>query len=187
MSATKPPIWAVLRAHFRADVRKTGALVFLAVVMIVVYARMFFSSSGPSVADAQPAVVVGSPPVAINAAADAFAPSVVADRIPVRVSLSVSRDIQNDPFAIDPDKFPLGQGVRVEEGSAVIGQANDAVREAAKLLVLQSTLCCDPALACINGQFLRPGQEISGFVLERVEPARVVLQREGIKVVLFLK
>src|SRR5687767_4449346 len=171
MSATKPPIRAVLRAHFRADMRKTGALVFLAVVMIVVYARMFSSSSAPSAADAQPAIVTGSPPVSVNAAAEAFAP-VVADRIQLRESLSVSREIENDPFAIDPNKFPLGQGVRVEEGSAVIGQANDAVREAAKLLVLQSTLCCDPALACINGQFLRPGQEISGFVLERIEPAR---------------
>ena len=63
----------------------------------------------------------------------------------------------------------------------------DPIEAAARALVLQSTLCGETPLACINGVFLRPGQRVSGFVLEKVEPTRVLLGREGVKVELYLR
>jgi hypothetical protein len=160
--------------------RKTGALVFLAVVMVVVYARLFFQS-GPSVANAKPAM--DAAPVVIVSAPQTASP--LAERIPVPEPLS--RDIQGDPFAIDPDKFPLGPGAKVQGSAVIAGRADEAIRQEAKDLVLQSTVSGDHPMACIDGQFLKVGQDIAGFVLEQVQADRVILRREGVQVVLFLK
>ena len=181
MSGARPTIWAVLRAHFRADMRKTGALVFLAVVMAVVYARLFFQSSGPSVANAKPAM--DAAPVVIVSAPLTASP--LAERISVPEPLS--REIAGDPFAIDPDKYPLGPGAKMEGNATIVERADEAIRKEAKALVLQSTVSGDHPMACINGVFLKVGQDIAGFVLERVQADRVILRREGVQVVLFLK
>ena len=60
-------------------------------------------------------------------------------------------------------------------------------RAAANELALQAIYYGESSPACINGQFLRRGQEIAGFVVERVEPTRVVLRRSGIEVALNLE
>jgi len=52
---------------------------------------------------------------------------------------------------------------------------------------LQSTVMGEHPLACINGQFIKPGQAVDGFALERILPDRVLLNREGVQVVLLLK
>jgi len=42
---------------------------------------------------------------------------------------------------------------------------------------LQSTICGTLSMAWINGRCVQPGESIEGFVLEQIEPARVVLRR----------
>jgi len=55
---------------------------------------------------------------------------------------------------------------------------------AAAELVLESTIVGPAPLASIGGRVVRPGDEIDGFVLERVEPTRVMRRRHEIRVIL---
>lgn len=174
-------IGVLLAAHFRADPRKTALLIMLVVVMLVVYVRMFVKgvSVGAAVAGAEPSVVL--PP------AGPGRPAVThPDRLPLPEM--PARELQGDPFAVDLERYPPApQGKKDDAGAVVSGHTDDSVREQAESLALQSTLCGPAPIACISGQFLRPGQQINGFVLQRVEPTRVILQREGVQVTLLLK
>ncbi len=191
MGSGKLPLWVIIRASFRADARKTAALAVLAVVAAVVYARLFWKSGGPSEADAQISVAVVP---AVGAGTAASTTPVATERI--TLTEPVPRELKKDPFAVDPRIFPPGQG-KTKEGAASATASpgrsvDDGIREDARQLVLQSTLCgrlpstASPA-ACISGQVLSPGQQIDGFVLKRVEPTHVVLERDGVRIALFLK
>jgi len=59
MNTGRPPIRVVLKAHLAASPRKTGLLVFLFVVMVVVYARWMMKEMGP-----EPAVATVASPMA---------------------------------------------------------------------------------------------------------------------------
>lgn len=58
----------------------------------------------------------------------------------------------------------------------------DAVRRAARGLVLQSTVAGDPPRAVISGQVLQPGERINGLELRQVLPRQVVLESDGVEV-----
>ena len=189
MSSSKPPIWLVLRAHFRADARKTGILVALAVVMVVVYARLYHKSGSPKEADAavEPvASAVTAPPTGTLGATDK--PRGTRPRVSLAEPLSTQ--LARNPFAIELDQFPLAEGF-VESSSPEPTDLkgwdpDEDIREALRELILQSTICGAWPLACINGQFVRPGEEVAGFVVKRVEPTRVVLRRGNIEAALDL-
>lgn len=191
MSATKAPIWVVVRAHLRSDVRKTGVLVVLILAMVVVYARLFFKSGGTSTADASTTAVVPGVPAAgaqtRNAREDH---SVPAERM--TLSAPLFRKLARDPFAVDLGKFPFaaGAGQRMSDPplGADAGDREEAIRAAASELVFQGIIYDGhSSIACINGQVVRPGQQIAGFVVKRVEPMRIVLQYEDVQVVLNLR
>ena len=60
----------------------------------------------------------------------------------------------------------------------------EAVRQAAGQLKLQSTLLGRNSRALINGELLKPGQQINGFELIAVGPRQVTVRRDGVEVVL---
>lgn len=182
MREGQPPIWIVLKAHLRADRRKTGVLIALVAVMVVVYARTFWTSDAPQTVEAS------APPAAVEAADDSSARS---SRM-VRISLPEPppQELDRDPFQIDLMQFPRtdGRPEPPEPTRDFVGPAEDEdLYGAASDLVLQSTICGDSPLACINSRVVRPGEEIDGFVLESVRPTHVVLRRGGLDVILELK
>ena len=174
MGAGKPPFWKVLKAHLRADPKKTGILSVLALVMVGMYGRMFLSGPSQS-AEAQPVEpdVSVSPPVAAATEPDPARPPV--ERIEV---VGVMADeLVRDPFTSGADPW----------SRASSDSANRSMGDASFVLELTSTLCCDDPVAGISGRFLRPGDRIQGYVLERVEPTRVWLRKDGQTVELSLR
>ncbi|GMU23738.1 MAG: hypothetical protein AMXMBFR13_38160 [Phycisphaerae bacterium] len=177
MNVSKPPIWAVVKAHLARDARKTTVLVVLAVVMVVVYARLFLGSGTPEEADAgQLAVpVVPAAPLSAHTAAAGTAET------RVRPGRTLRRELTRDPFEFNLQRYPVDPDI-------VIRQAPEESNASTQVeLVLQSTICGTEPLAWINGRCLRKGQEIAGFVVEAIEPTRVVLQRDGARLELLLK
>lgn len=186
MSRAKPPILVVLKAHFRANRRKTGILAVLAVVMMVVYGRMFFKSGGPSPAGAS--VVVADPAPANTSTSAGSRPAKVTPR--VTLSDPVPAGVSRDPFVVDLDKFARAPGesaIPAQTIEIVEGDPHAEIRAAADELELQAISYGESPLACISGQLVLPGQEIAGFVVSSVEPMRVVLRRGSIEVALNLR
>lgn len=173
MNAARPPIWVVLRAHFVAQPRKSAALAVLCLVMMVVYARLFLKSGGPTSAEAAaagliPASGAGAPPLPPP---KRFQP----DR-PLR------RALERDPFEVRLDRFAVDPSVTAEPRPPEVA-ATQPVRAAGDLL-LQGTLSGADRIAWINGRCVAEGEEIDGYRVEQVEPNRVVLSRDGLKRVL---
>jgi hypothetical protein len=189
MATGRPPVWVTIKTHFRADPRKTAVLGILTLVMVGVYARLFWSDAPDDAAAALLPVSAAAVPVMSTATVVPAATSVRESFERVRLSEPVARTISGDPFSLRLELFPSGRSpvVQNEPPPAVSEESDDVLREEARSLQLQSTLCGDVTLACINGQFLRPGQQISGFVLERVDPTRVILERQGVRIALMLK
>jgi len=179
MGAGRQPTWAVLKAHFCASPRKTALLSFLFVVMVVVYVRMF--AGGPSqAADAESIVPTWVPPTATSTSVSAKPERNVLER--VELTEPLTRELARDPFVAS-----VGMGSTSEalaDGSGWLAAGAGSVTGE---LELQSTICCDQPMAVINGRFLQPGDAIGGFILERVEPTRVWLRRNGVHMELKLR
>lgn len=172
MTAAKPTLSAILRAHLAADRRKTAVLVVLAIAMLVIYGRLFFNRTGPQAAAASPVESAFATTQPAGTASAAAAPT------RWRPDRPLKRDLGRDPFAArlelyasDPDSAASG---RTDTAGS---EKNGARRPPEPPLVLQSTLCGRQPLAWINGRCLRPGDVINGHVVEEIEPARVSLRR----------
>lgn len=81
-----------------------------------------------------------------------------------------SEDREKNP--IDPEKSSL----KPTDESQV------AAETALSALTLQTVFPGDPPSAVINGQSLTPGDEIQGFVLRRVMPNQVALEKNGVEI-----
>ena len=169
MNAARPPVWVVLKAHLAASPRKTGVLVFLFVVMVVIYARWILKATGPNEAAAAVAPAV-SPGAAERAASPAPAR--------FRLARPLVRELTRDPFAVRLDRFAADPDALVEP-AAEAGTPDAPPAPACAEFVLQSTITGPMPMAWINGRCVQPGDEIDGFQLERVEAARAVLSKEG--------
>jgi hypothetical protein len=184
MRSARPPIWTVVRSHLRADPRKTGILIALTVVMVVVYLRMFSGSDVPGAANASAAAVKSTSP----AGARQDDQGVGCDRL--ALDLPIPRELARNPLLADLSRFPSIEGT--DGGSVDVADPPERTGDGSKPgpvadLVLQITSCGDAPLACINGQIVRPGESIEGFVLQRVAPTHVVLRRGHLDVILKLK
>ena len=180
MAAGSPPIWVVLRTQARADPRKTVILAVLAVVMLVVYVRMFWS--GPT-SQAEAELL---PAVSSEVPTPAETPTVRAEDVPARIVLSqpLSRELTHDPFIGSAALRSISPSVGPQTPAAGLRNTKEGTPQQ---LELQSTICCDDPIAGINGRFLRPGDQIQGYVLERVNPTSAVLRKGDASLVLFLK
>lgn len=189
MSATRPPILVVLRAHLLADPRKTGVLVVLCLVMAFVYGRLMWRKYSPS---SVLAASTASTATAAPGTGDAKAAKVDLPPAPARLALSSrpSPELARDPFAMrnqaaSPD-VP-GEPVLLGPDGTVANLQDDMAAAELNELVLQSTLCGPSPVACISGRVVRPGEQLGSFIVQRIEPTQVVLQRGQMQAVLSLK
>lgn len=189
MMTTRPPIWVALRAHLAADRRKTAVMAVLLVVMVGVYARLFYKS--PAKAEAG---------TAATAATTAAAPaptqanqSVSAAPMRVRPKRPLVRDLDRDPFAVRLERFPVdptavtAAPAGTPTASPIMSTTPEPAPAPQQGFRLQSTICGTLPMAWINGRCIQPGESIDGYVLEQVEPARVVLRRGDEVVVLTME
>ena len=186
----KPPLWVVLRAQARADPRKTVVLIVLALAMVIVYARTFFQASVPQVASGVTSEAVVQPVSAANSGAGAGTPPATTPAARQKPTRPLLTQLLRDPFVVQAGGRP-GQEPAVDpKPDSPVGSVTDpveSIRQQAGKLELQSTICGATPLACINGRVLQPGDEIEGFKLERVEPHRAMLRRDGMSVALNMK
>ncbi len=209
---SKPlPTWQTkLSDAMRRDPKRTGALGVLSVVLLVLIGRaMIGGRAEPSAAVAGPAVVkkksVGdaamrTPNKNLNAAA-----------VQKWLNSSPSK-IDRNLFAIKLDFYPLPSGKGLAKGAksnsdedkSAAQEADvlkewaarsEAAQQQARLLRLQSTLMSARPKALINGQMVKEGDAVTAnpgdsqgeFRVLKIEPRRVIVERDGIKLEILMK
>jgi len=160
-------------------------LIVLAIILTGVCARLFLAKGGPQeVSAANAAVAVVPPPVDAAVLAPGTAPTATR----MRLDEPPVRKLSRDPFMLGSDHLV---GASNADGSVGDDDLSldpiQRAQAAADELVLESTICGSLPLASISGRVVRQGEKIDDFVLERVEPTRVVLRRHDIRVILALR
>ena len=105
------------------------------------------------------------------------------------VKIDIPTRLPRDLFALDPTGYArvpneqpdIRPPEKSPDKSTDDNQAASDFANAARGLVLQTTILGDQPRAMISGQVLRPGQTIKGFVLRKVLPRQVVLERDGVE------
>jgi len=208
MNAPNGNWWATIRAHFAADRRKSAILAVMMVVMLIVWGRLLFKSD-PSIAAASQMEIV--PELAATAGgARAARDAVVEPAIekptaavnPVDVT-DASREPARDLFAVSWDSFqpalttnaadvepgkPHGFWGRVRAAAHAESlrqrQRAENVRHQAGALVVQSTVIGREPAAMISGRLVHVGERIGDFELVEITARRVVVRKDGIRVIL---
>lgn len=184
----------------RVDPKKTTLMSVLAVVLVVMIARMTLSGAHPAAALAslvQPNRVALTPKaVTTNRNAAALA----------RWLNQPAQPISRNLFATRLDFFPT-DNTSVAQNSASgdfwsqlgksIAQATDeenkrenlkeSFRQQAGKLRLQSTMAGAQPRAMLNGKLVSEGNEVEGFRVIRIDTRRVVLERQGFRFELTMK
>ena len=83
--------------------------------------------------------------------------------------------LRNNPFSRPP--API-----VREEARIDGDATNS-----PLIVIATMVSSTSALANIEGQVMRPGQEVRGYVLKRVYEDRAVFERDGNELTVHVK
>jgi len=174
------------KAQLLADKRRSGLLIGLVAVGLLFWGRLMLKDA-PKTATAEP--------IAAAAAGSQGAPAPVARAAPLpAVVLTGSAVMPRDPFRFDASGYAAapGQGPREEAQDEPKTADPDADREArraavvaqARKLTLDSVIKGSRPRVMISGQMLEPGQQVEGFVLLKIDSRQVVLEKEGVRVLL---
>ncbi|HOW72253.1 MAG TPA: hypothetical protein PKY77_16760 [Phycisphaerae bacterium] len=178
----RTPFWWRVRLHLAADLKKAGILVLLCVIMIIAGACLVWNRKAPSPATATTMATLASPAAPTHVAAAPQPASRTGSNRPW------VREIRRDPFTLPVAAPPhLAKTVRSNQVAADTPDRDPPVRRAAAALVLQNTVPGPRPSATINGQVVRQGDIVDDFVVERIEPARVTVRRETVRVTLELR
>jgi len=151
--------------------------------MVGLWVRMFVGASAPSAADASTTTLIAQ-----SEEESATEPTGKTERVILRYS--GDRKLRRDPFRMNPSTYPLRRPRdNGDAGNALTGMDEDALRRKADKLTLQSILWEEDgrAVACIGDRIVRTGDMIEGFRVVRVHRTRVVLEQEGLRVILTLR
>lgn len=99
-------------------------------------------------------------------------------------------ELERDLFAWDR-VFPPPADAPAEEAPTVVAEAPaidpaELQREAQRVVRVQAIVLGDDPIAMINGEVWRPGQVVEGFRIVRLRDRRIVLEKEGVEVILEL-
>lgn len=187
------PLIARIKRQLIADRKKVGAMLCLLSVALLLWGRLLLKDV-PRTAVAQPGAAVAAMDSAPPASSSAKSSADKNARI--EIVLPQFPMSHRDLFAFDPDYFPtvetpVGNTSVVDKSASKSTddsfrqqQLELAVQAQAKSLTLQSTLLGDVSRAMINGNLLEAGQSIQGFVLKEVRSRAVVLEKDGVEVIL---
>lgn len=177
-----------------ADRRKFGAMCALAVVGLLLWARLLLLGDVPRTGLANPADDAGA---SLPASGDAAAPK------PARASIETApvvyldslagpaRNIFAAPQALlsqpsQPDEVravaPKSQSDTPEDSLEEQRRQAESIEARAGRLRLSSVIVGASPAAVLNGRVVREGGEIEGFVLERVLKRSVILMKDQVRV-----
>ncbi|MDP9175446.1 MAG: general secretion pathway protein GspB [Planctomycetota bacterium] len=204
---TLPPWTAKLTEPFRASPGKSWTLVVLAAFLVVMCARMLAGGHGPSSAQA------AAPPVGmmdsrtLNDGLTAFTPQPSPQ---VNSLQQWSRQpivpVHRNLFYAALDRFPqddskrtevsvVGDGIWQQLTKSVSAQADEEeqrqvvvnnLKTKASTLKLESTMLGGQPMAMVNGEMVQEGSSVAGFRVLKIEARRMIIEREGIKLEIFM-
>jgi hypothetical protein len=192
----------------RASPRKFSVMVGLALILGVLILRQIFGSSGPSGASASMtkappgsfAAATGEPGEPYEHHATARDLAILAwARQPI---VSLDRNFFAVPFDFyrrdgehDGD-LSVGAGFWDRLAKSLSAHADqqeqrqilvDNVRIMAESLKLESIVMGAQPSAMVNGEVVQQGSEIAGFLVLRIEPRTLILERQGIRLAIMMQ
>jgi hypothetical protein len=203
MAPGKPQNTGIDRAMdtLRASPAKSATLAGLVLIMVIAWLRVLVGGhTGPAAAQAAT--------MANSASGGAYIPDIPVQRHSTEQGVSIQQwarqpaePLGRNPFAIPMDYYPADSARAEDAATANNGYWNliaksmssradqqqqrqiliDNVRLAAESLKLQSTIMGATPGAMVNGAFVREGGTVAGFRVLRIEPRRLVIEREGVK------
>ncbi|MFO0973509.1 MAG: hypothetical protein U1A27_08740 [Phycisphaerae bacterium] len=205
--------WNTLRAHLRADPRKTIALGVLSLVMCGVWGRLLMRPKRPapigaaqlsSELVAATVVRVGDRPADVTPPPRSVEIRSVFGGAAVDIH-DASRTLARDPFAVDSSLFavdaaePESAAARTPKRSWWAEIRDTArqererqrrraaqVEEAATAIKLQSTIAGAEPAAMLSGKLVHVGERVNGFELIEVRDRQAVVRKDGVRVTLTL-
>lgn len=192
---------------YRADPKKAMVLSVLTVVLLAIWGRMLATGSNvPSPAHATPASESTYTQQQLSAAATSTGPNgeliewlkapvqgakrnlfaLRFDYYPKDASANatpVSRTLKDDTFWDQLAKSMHVVADQRKERQILVQN----LRERAQDLRLQSIVMSTPRKALINDQLVSEDDSVEGFRIVRIEPRRIIVEREGIKLEILMK
>lgn len=213
MSIQRPAtLWARLLGAVRRDPHKAGILTALVAILLVLQVRLQMNrGEGPSQASA-----AAEQPDNARASARADGTG-VSGSINSQDSSDAMRQWLSEPsaplarniFAVDLDHYPQdgsnrpvqivpvkNQGFWDELAKSMAFRADarkerqilmENLQQQANQLRLQSTLMTTPPKAVIDGEMVGEGDVVASFRVLKIEPRRIEVEREGIKLEIQMK
>jgi hypothetical protein len=197
--------WEKMMGTLRASPGKSSAAGLLGLVMIIVWGRLLLGAHSPAAARAG---VVGNPSTVGQAPVTAPMPHriVLGGETLQQWSRTPIGTLGRNPFAVPFDFYPRDASV---VGTETSGGANywdlvkksmasradqqeqrqilvDNVRIAAEALKLEAIVLGAAPGAMVNGQLVREGSSVAGFHVLKIQPRRLIVEREGVKLALMM-
>jgi len=202
-----PPAWSEkLQEAFRASPVKAYTLTGLVIIMVIAWVRVLVGGH-TNPAGAQAAMTsVGTASTAVAVEPAPVHHSQDQGQSLIQWTRQPLRPISRNPFSIPIDFYP--QDHSASSGDSAAGNSYwdllrksmssradqqeqrqiliDNIRLAAEALKLESTILGRTPSAMIDGQMVREGSVVSGFRVLKIESRDVVLDREGVKLVVIM-
>jgi hypothetical protein len=203
MVAAKPQNNRIEKAieTLRASPAKSATLSGLVLIMVVAWLRVLMGGrTGPALVQA---AMMGN-----SSSSSAYAPDSAVQHRPADQTLSIQQwarqpaeALPRNPFAVPIDFYPA-DGSRTDDAASannsywnqiaksMSSRADqeqqrqilvDNIRIAAESLKLESTIMGAAPGAMVNGEFVREGSMVAGFRVLKIEPQRLIIEREGVK------
>lgn len=180
-----------LKAALARDKKKTIILTVLALVAVVMAARLLRTKGGPATATAETVAVVDDQAGDAEELALRGLPIHESDEYIKRIDHTITRDL----FAFNQDHFTPVFTTPVEttdEPTAAPAETRspprinwqEIITRQSRDLALQSTINSDIPIVVINGRVLGFGDVIDGFKVVRIDAGQCLLEKKGIKITL---
>ncbi|MGA3065305.1 MAG: hypothetical protein ABSF29_00505 [Tepidisphaeraceae bacterium] len=189
---------------FRASPKKYSALVGLALVLFVLVGRLIFGSSGPSSASASmsaensPGAGHSDDDYVLRRSAGGDSALLEWARQPIVMPPRNLFAVPLDYYRRDGEHggdLSVGAGFWDRLAKSLSAHADqqeqrqiliDNLRIMAGALKLESIVMGSEPSAMVNGEVIRPGDDIAGFRVVRIEPRTLVIERQGVRLAILM-
>jgi hypothetical protein len=197
---TNPNKWIDrLPPVIRNDPKKAGIISILALVMLVMWGRLLVGGPNAAVASLTRVLQGGNPTAPAAGPQRQTAGNALLDWLNAK-----KRPSARNLFAVNLDYFPREAGKKSgtdngadskagfwdEMAKSMSAQADqkrerqvlvENLQTQAAALKLQSTVMSTPPQALINGQLVQQGDMIDSFRVAKIEPRRIIVEQDGVK------
>lgn len=177
-----------IKQQMMADRKKLSLMASLAAVMLLLWGRLLLKQV-PRTAVADPAASTAAAQTANGSSSQSAAEFVMGPSVYVNLPSVVKRDLfqfdrsrfsklEPDPGTSVPEKSPADSSE--EQKRKLI----EDIRQWVDTLVYQGGIMGEKPQAMINNKIYKQGEKINGFTITKVMPRQVVMERDGIEIIL---